>query len=318
MCSLTSVWTTPLPTCKSYEANLPLSRIAFASNFLSPIFTYLSYRLSIRVGKVYLKFVLAISSVIISIIFIVSFPFNRRARHLWLAHRLARQLEAAQIVKLGPSRGQLHFIVRARVDHHFELPAPPALAPGKPKPTNINNDWWAAVAHEDVLSSTTSSAVGDGPFRHSNLLLVGAAAPLYDKRASGVPLNLRCGVDDQFAMGSPHVMDAYASLFPDLNDDFVKLLLLHRNDANGHTNERMMVRYTLRHTLNEKLPILHHLSQICVLQGLLLFSRELIPPFSPPLYFHNILGDALAIPVGHICRSKSGGAHSRVQLEEQY
>jgi len=184
-------------------------------------------------------FVIFDSLCICSIIFLCTFlSLNKRARHLWLAHRLARQLEAAQILKLGPSRGKLHYIVRARVDHHFEMPAPSVAAAGRPKTSTNNDNWWSVVAHEDE-----SSSVKYGPFQDGDLLLIGAAAPLYDKRVSGVPVNLRCGVDDQFALGAPHVMDAYASLFPDLNDDFVKLLLLHRNDANGHTNERMMVRF---------------------------------------------------------------------------
>jgi hypothetical protein len=135
-------------------------------------------------------------------------------------------LEASQVAKLGPAEGRLHYIIRARADHHFEVPT--AVSNGH---RQAPRGWWAAVALESER----------GPFR-DGLLLVGAAAPLHEKRIAGVPLGLRCAVDDQFALGSPNVMDAYASLFPDLTDDFTRLLLMHRNDANGHTNERVMVR----------------------------------------------------------------------------
>jgi hypothetical protein len=141
-------------------------------------------------------------------------------------------LEASQVAKLGPAEGRLHYIIRARADHHFEVPN--VVSNGH---RQAPSGWWAAVA----LEPSTSDESKRGPFR-DGLLLVGAAAPLHEKRIAGVPLGLRCAVDDQFALGSPDVMDAYASLFPDLTDDFTRLLLVHRNDANGHTNERVMVR----------------------------------------------------------------------------
>ena len=80
------------------------------------------------------------------------------------------------------------------------------------------------------------TAMGNG----SSIAVAAAKGSLWEKRRMGVPEELRCHVDDQFAVGPVALMDSYASLYPDLLD-FRRTLLLTRNDAGQrHTSERML------------------------------------------------------------------------------
>jgi|TARA_B110001469_G_scaffold123822_1_gene136432 hypothetical protein len=47
-------------------------------------------------------------------------------------------------------------------------------------------------------------------------------------------------MNDQFAVGPPQLVGAYASVFPDYFD-FRRVIPLGRNDLVGHTNERILV-----------------------------------------------------------------------------
>ena len=47
-------------------------------------------------------------------------------------------------------------------------------------------------------------------------------------------------MNDQFAVGPPQLVGAYASVFPDYFD-FRRVIPLGRNDMVGHTNERILV-----------------------------------------------------------------------------
>lgn len=80
------------------------------------------------------------------------------------------------------------------------------------------------------------TAMGNG----SSIAVAAAKGSLWEKRRMGVPEELRCHVDDQFAVGPAGLMDGYASLYPDLLD-FRRTLLLTRNDGGQrHTSERML------------------------------------------------------------------------------
>ena len=102
-------------------------------------------------------------------------------------------------------------IARARVDHVFEATL----------------DW------DGGLRRTRAK---DGLRR----ILVGEATPaLARSRSLGVPPSFRCALDDQFAMGPPALMDAYASVYAHFAD-FAHLQPITRNDIAGHGNERIL------------------------------------------------------------------------------
>tara|TARA_B110001452_G_scaffold264770_1_gene268309 strand:+ start:1 stop:1299 length:1299 start_codon:yes stop_codon:yes gene_type:complete len=103
----------------------------------------------------------------------------------------------------------VQYVARSRIDLLFHKPF----------------DWVQARA-----------AMGNG----SSIAVAAAKGSLWEKRRMGVPEELRCHVDDQFAVGPVALMDGYASLYPDLLD-FRRTLLLTRNDGGQrHTSERML------------------------------------------------------------------------------
>lgn len=135
------------------------------------------------------------------------YSFASMFRHIWLAYRMAHEHELL-------SGSRFRFIIRSRVDHTY----------------SAGFDWPLV---ERLAAPSPGAPLGR--------LLIGQPHH-YHKLASrdGVPHRHRCVMNDQFAVGPPALMDAYASLYPDFSD-FRRLVPLGRNDLVGHTNERILV-----------------------------------------------------------------------------
>ena len=135
------------------------------------------------------------------------YSFSSMFRHVWLVHRMARTYESR--------RGTpFRFILRARLDHTYAAPLD-----------------WPLIERQAAPS----------PLVPTGRLLFGQPIKSYRLASrDGVPHRYRCVMSDQFAVGPPALMDAYASVFPDYAD-FRRLVPLGRNDFVGHTNERVLV-----------------------------------------------------------------------------
>ena len=135
------------------------------------------------------------------------YSFASMFRHIWLAFRMAREHELL-------SGSTLRFVVRARLDHIYTA--------------HLN---WPLI--ERMAAPTPDLPTGR--------LLIGQPTKHYALASrDGVPHQFRCVMNDQFAVGPPQLIGAYASVFPDYFD-FRRVVPLWRNDMVGHTNERILV-----------------------------------------------------------------------------
>ena len=135
------------------------------------------------------------------------YSFASMFRHIWLAFRMALEHEML-------SGSTLRLIVRARLDHIYSAP--------------LN---WPLI--ERMTAPTPDLPAGR--------LLIGQPAKHYALASRhGVPHRFRCVMNDQFAVGPPQLVGAYASVFPDYFD-FRRVIPMGRNDMVGHTNERILV-----------------------------------------------------------------------------
>lgn len=128
------------------------------------------------------------------------FSSLRMYRKIWLAHTLVHAIEA--------EHHALELVMRGRVDDNFVQ----------------SFDWPSLLARTNGASRIVALSHSD---------------ELYWSRSGGVPSQLTCIIDDQAAVGPPHLMDGYASVYHDMAR-LAPLLNLGRVDQTGHGNERIL------------------------------------------------------------------------------